>query len=153
MDFMQFLKRWQILSGVSRAVAGLTRNLQRLQLGCLGVYSLSQGFARFEMRHATFRDRNALATAGIAAHAGRAVVDRKAAKTTDFNTLATHERIVHGVQNSLDGELCVVVRPLAEPVRQFFYKVRAGHGSRIRGDKKTTGAQGNRPFLGFNEAV
>ena len=73
------------------------------------------------MRNPFFRNGYALSRPRVAPHAGRAPVDGKTAKTPDFNSVATHQRVTHGVKKGLDGEFGIAVCQLAESGCQFFY--------------------------------
>ena len=87
----------------------------------------SQSFAGLEVRHPALRYGDAFAIARIATHARRMVADGKTAKATNFDTLTAHQRVIHRVQDGLDGEFGVLLGQLVEAAGQFFDDVRAGH--------------------------
>ena len=87
------------------------------------VDGFAQGLARLEMGHTLFGNGHGLAAAWIAAHAGRAVVDREAAKAPDLDAVPAHQGLAHGVQNGLDGVFGIAVGELAETGGQFFDEV------------------------------
>lgn len=101
------------------------------QLSGALVYRLAQGFAGFEMGDPFFGDGNTLATARIAAHTGRATIDREASKTTDLNAVTSDQGVVHRIQNRFDSKFGVTVGQLREPVSQFFHEIGSGHGMQI----------------------
>ena len=105
------------------------------------VYGFAQGFAGFEMGDPFFGDGHALAAARIAAHAGRAAIDREASKTTNLYAVTTDQGVIHRVQNRFDSKFGVTVGQLREPVSQFFHEIGSGHGMRLDRNKKTTGTQ------------
>ena len=70
------------------------------QLCGTGIHRFAKRFARLEVRDSFFRNGNALATARIAAHAGRAAIDGEAAKSADFDAVTANQCIVHRIQNS-----------------------------------------------------
>ncbi|GGH65973.1 hypothetical protein GCM10010975_34330 [Comamonas phosphati] len=67
------------------------------------------------------------AAAGVAADAGRAVVDGEAAETADFNPVSVHQGIAHSVQNGFDGLLGIALIELAKPGGKFFDEIGSGH--------------------------
>src|SRR3989338_9907974 len=79
------------------------------------------------MGNTFFRNGNAFARARVAAHARRAPVERKTAKTTNLYAVPTHQRIAHGVKNRLDGIFGIAVGQLAETCSQFLDKIASGH--------------------------
>ena len=128
----------------------------RFQLSGALVNGLTQGFAGFEVGNPLFGDGNALATAWIAAHTGRAAVDGETAKTTYLNAVASDQGIVHGIQNRLDGKFGIAMRQLLKPVRQFFHKIRSGHEmqfEKIENDRCPKLSRGGRSFDQVNISV
>ena len=93
------------------------------------VHGFAQGLARLEVGHPLFRNGHTFPAAGVAAHAGRAVVDGEAAKAPDFDAVAAHQRVAHGLQDVLDRRLRIAVRELAKTGCQFFHQVGSGHGA------------------------
>ena len=69
------------------------------------VHGFAQGFAGLEMGNALGGNLHGFARAGISSNAGLAVVDGKAAKAANFDTVATHKGVADGIQNGLDGLL------------------------------------------------
>src|SRR5256885_4214328 len=69
----------------------------------------------------------ALPISGIAAHAGRAMVDRETAKAADFDAMASHQGIADGVKNRLDGLLGIALAQLAKAGGEFFDEIGSGH--------------------------
>lgn len=98
-----------------------------LHFGGSLIYRFPQGFTRFEMRHTLFRNGHTLTTSRISSHTGRSAVDGEAAKTPDLNPVPTHECIIHGIKDRLDGKFSIAVCELAKAGGQFFNKVRASH--------------------------
>jgi hypothetical protein len=97
---------WYLADSIDLAVVlGFFRG--RLQRKCLHVYSLAQGFTGFEMGNAFFGNRYAFTAAGVATHARRAVVHRKASKAANFNAVPAYQRIIHRIQNSFHRELSI----------------------------------------------
>ena len=87
----------------------------------------AQGLAGFEVWHQLFGDQHLLARAWVAAHAGRATVDRKAAKAADFDAMPLGQRFRHGVQNGLDRKFGITLRKLTEALSQAGNQVGSCH--------------------------
>ena len=79
------------------------------------------------MRNALGRNLNGLARAGVAAYAGLAVIDGKAAKAANFNTVTAHQGIADGIQNGFDGLLGITLVELAKLGGKFFDEIGSGH--------------------------
>src|SRR3954469_14435675 len=108
---------------VGWALSGLV-----LHFGGALVHRLAQRLAGLEVRHALFGDVDAFAGTRVAAHAGRAPVDREAAEAADLDAVPAHERVAHRVEDRLDGVLGVAMGELAETAGQFFDEIGSGHG-------------------------
>ena len=80
------------------------------------------------MWHPFRRDGHGFAAARVAAQAGRALGNGKAAKTTHFNALALHQRIAQGFKQCLDSHFGIALRQLDKAGGQFIHKVGSGHG-------------------------
>jgi hypothetical protein len=92
--------------------------LSAVDLG-LCVHTFSQGFAGLEVWNEFFRDQNLFARTWVAAHAGRAAVDREAAKATKLDSVALcAKRIGHRVKDGLDGKLGIALRELSKALGQ-----------------------------------
>ncbi len=87
------------------------------------VYCLTQGFARFEMRYTLFGYGHTFAAARIASNTRRAVIDRKAAKTPNFNALPMHQRVIHRLKNGFHRQFGIALSQMGKPGGQFFGKV------------------------------
>lgn len=109
------------------------------QLLSLGIHRFTQGFARLEVRYTLLGNGDRLACAGVAPHTRRSAVHREAAKTTDFNSVATHQRIAHRVQNRLDGEFGITLGELMKLRSQGFYEIRTRHFLLAGQTKQRTG--------------
>jgi hypothetical protein len=97
------------------------------QLFSFSVYGFTQGLARFEVGYTLLRNGHRLACAGVAPYTGRPAVHRKAAKTTNFYSVASHQSITHRVQNRLYGEFGITLGELVELRSQGFYEITSGH--------------------------
>ena len=104
----------------ARTVAGSARRL--------GVDRFAQGLARLEVRHQLLGDHHLLAAARVAPDAGRSAVDGEAAEAADLDAVAARQRVRHGVEDGLDGELGVALRELREAFGEMGDEVGAGHG-------------------------
>ena len=82
--------------------------------------SFPQCLSRLEMWHPFFRNGDTFSGPRITPHAGRTPIDGKAAKTPDFDAVATHQCFAHGLKKCLDGIFGVAVRQLAKSGSQFF---------------------------------
>ena len=58
---------------------------------------------------------------------GVAVIDGKAAKAANFNTVTAHQGIADGIQNGFDGLLGITLVELAKLGGKFFDEIGSGH--------------------------
>ena len=89
--------------------------------------AFAQSLAGLEMRHALGGNLNGLAGAGVAAYAGLAVIDGKAAKAANFNAVTAHQSIAHCIQNGFDGQFGIALVELAKLGGKFFDEIGSGH--------------------------
>lgn len=75
-----------------------------------GVDPLAKIFARLEMRYVLSGQCYGFAGLRVAAYTGRPEMQRKAAKPTNLNALASRERIAHQIQQVLNCQLNVLRR-------------------------------------------
>lgn len=82
------------------------RESQHLPL--IFIHTIPELFARLEMRDKLAIKTHRLAGLGIAPHARCAVVQGKAAETTDLDTVAGGQALGHLLKHSLDGQLHIL---------------------------------------------
>ena len=92
-----------------------------------GVYRFAQGFAWLEVGDTFSGHLYGLATAWVATQTGLAVRNGKATKTTDLDTLATHQRVFDGVQNRFDSLLRITLCELVKTFCKLFNQIGSGH--------------------------
>jgi len=93
-----------------------------------------QLLAWLEVWNEFFRDQNLFARTWVAAHAGRAAVDREAAKATNFDSVAPRQGIGHGVQDGLDGKLGVALGELSKALGQASHEIGSSHEEGLKSE-------------------
>ena len=79
------------------------------------------------MRNIFFRNLHLFAGLGISPNPGRAVIQGKAAKAADLDTITPRQGVGHRIENHLDREFGVLRDQLGKPLRQPGDELRLGH--------------------------